>query len=77
VTASIPVWIGFNLLVLAMLALDLGVFHRESHVINIKESLIWSAIWVIVALLFNVGVYYWFGPQKALQFLPVISLNER
>jgi tellurite resistance protein TerC len=61
-------WIGFNIFVIAMLALDLGVFHRKSHVIKIKEALIWSAVWISLALLFNVGLYFWFGTEKALNF---------
>jgi tellurite resistance protein TerC len=62
------VWISFNILVLAMLALDLGLFHRKDHRISVKEGLVWSAIWILVALVFNVGVYFWKGPQAGLQF---------
>ncbi len=61
-------WIGFNILVLLMLAIDLGVFHRKDHEISIKEGLIWSAIWIVVALIFNVGVYFWRGSEVALEF---------
>jgi len=63
------VWVGFNLFVLAMLALDLGVFHRRSHEVTIKEALIWTGVWITLALLFNLGVYYWYGAQPALEFL--------
>ena len=63
------IWIGFNLFVLFMLALDLGVFHRKSHEVSIREAMIWSVVWVTMALLFNAGVYYFAGPQKALEFL--------
>jgi tellurite resistance protein TerC len=68
---SVPVWawIGFGLFVLAMLALDLGVFHRESHEVKVKESMIWSGVWITLALLFNLGLYYLRGPQPALEFL--------
>jgi tellurite resistance protein TerC len=52
-----------------MLVLDLGVFHRRAHTIKIKEALIWSGVWVSLALLFNIGVYFWKGPKEALQFL--------
>jgi tellurite resistance protein TerC len=69
VSSQIPLWIAFNIFVLAMLALDLGVFHRKAHVINIKEALIWSAIWIFMALLFNLGVYLWWGRRVALEFL--------
>ena len=54
-------WIGFLAFVIAMLALDLGVFHREAHVIERKEALIWSAIWIGMALLFNAGIYFFMG----------------
>lgn len=59
---------AFNIFVLVMLALDLGVFHRKAHVIKIKEALIWSAAWITLALLFNLGVYFWRGPETALEF---------
>jgi tellurite resistance protein TerC len=57
---SLWVWGGFLGFVLAMLALDLGVFHRHAHVVKIKEALVWSSIWIALALLFNLGIYvYW------------------
>jgi tellurite resistance protein TerC len=62
-------WVFFNLLVLLLLALDLGVFHRSPHEVSVKESLIWSAIWIVVALVFNLGVYLVMGPKPALEFL--------
>ncbi|MCS6816300.1 MAG: TerC family protein [Blastocatellia bacterium] len=62
-------WIAFNLFVIAMLALDLGVFHRRAHVIELKEALGWSAFWIVLAVLFNIGVYFWFGRVSALEFL--------
>lgn len=67
-TNKFVLWGGFNLLVLAMLALDLGVFHRKDHKISIKEGLVWSLIWIIVALVFNVFVYFWRGYDTGLQF---------
>ena len=73
---SLFLWIGFNLFVLGMLALDLGVFHRKAHVIKIKEALAWSAFWIALALLFNVGVYFWRGPQTALEFLTGYLLEK-
>ena len=63
------VWAGFLLFVLLMLALDLGVFHRHSHEVKIREALIWSAVWISLALLFNVGVYFFMGKEKAIEFL--------
>lgn len=57
---------GFLAFVLLMLALDLGVFHRSAHEVSIKEATAWSVVWVTLALLFNVGIYYyaaWKFPQ--------------
>ncbi|MFC1475369.1 TerC family protein [Candidatus Zixiibacteriota bacterium] len=65
---KIFLWTAFNILVLAMLALDLGVFHRKAHTVSIKEALWWTLVWTVVTLLFNVGVYYWRGTEIALQF---------
>jgi tellurite resistance protein TerC len=66
---GIWLWIGFNIFVLAMLALDLGVFHRDDHEIKVKEALVWSGIWILVAAAFNVGVFLYAGTQKGLEFL--------
>jgi tellurite resistance protein TerC len=65
----ILLWVGFNLFVLFMLALDLGVFHRNSHEVKIKEALIWSAVWIGLALVFNAGIWYYMGEVKAVEFL--------
>jgi tellurite resistance protein TerC len=51
-----------------MLILDLGVFHRKSHVISIREAMIWSLVWVSLAMAFNLIIYYWQGKQQALEF---------
>jgi len=61
-------WILFNVFVLMMLALDLGVFHRNSHVVSTKEALTWTIVWVTLALIFNGILYYWKGQQQALEF---------
>ena len=66
---QIWVWVGFNVFVLAMLALDLGVFHREAHEVSLKEAAAWSALWVTLALIFNYGIYHFLGPQAGLEFL--------
>lgn len=66
---DIYVWVGFLLFVFVMLALDLGVFHRKSHEVKIKEALIWTAIWISIAMLFNYGIYVYMGEEKALEFL--------
>jgi len=62
-------WIGFTVFVLGMLALDLGVFHRDAHQLRVREALGWTAVWISLALLFNLGVYFWFGSELALEFL--------
>ena len=67
-TDNFWLWAGFNLFVLLMLALDLGVFHRKAHVVTFKESMAWTVVWVTLALLFNLGVYHYMGPQRGLEF---------
>lgn len=66
---TILLWVGFNIFVLAMLAVDLGVFHKEAHEVSIKEAAIWSAVWITLALIFNYGIYYFMGSQAGLEFL--------
>lgn len=66
---DLTIWLGFVVFVILMLALDLGVFHRKSHEVKIKEALIWSAVWIALALVFNYGVYLYMGKEKALEFL--------
>jgi tellurite resistance protein TerC len=61
-------WIGFLVFVLAMLALDLGVFHRQAHVVKVKEALGWSLAWIFLAACFGGLVYYSFGSERALEF---------
>lgn len=61
-------WISFNVFVLFMLALDLGVFHRKSKEVKIKEALLWTCLWISLAFIFNVLVYYQFGEEKAFEF---------
>src|SRR6185295_8382853 len=57
---TIWLWIGFNLFVLCMLALDLGVFHRNAHKVSIKEATVWSVVWITLAMVFNLGLYlFW------------------
>lgn len=66
---SIWFWLIFGGVVIVMLAIDLGVFHREPHVISIKESLIWTGVWIGTALLFNLVILLIEGPSPALEFL--------
>ena len=62
-------WIGFTVFVLAMLALDLGVFHRKAHAVGHREALIWTMVWVSLAISFNVWIFLQFGSQHGLEFL--------
>jgi len=62
-------WIAFNVFVLGVLALDLGIFHRQAHTVSIKEASIWSVIWITLAMIFNLGIYFAWGEEKAFEFL--------
>jgi tellurite resistance protein TerC len=66
---SPELWAGLVLFVLGMLALDLGVFHRKAHAVGFREALVWSSAWVAMALLFNAGVWWVYGPERGLEFL--------
>jgi tellurite resistance protein TerC len=62
-------WIGFNLFVIVMLALDLGVFHKHTHKVPVREAVIWTAVWVTLAMIFMGFIYFDLGKIKALEFL--------
>jgi tellurite resistance protein TerC len=62
-------WIGFNVVVLAILALDLGVLHRRSEKVSLKEAAIWSGVWVALSLCFALAVYRTMGRESGLEFL--------
>jgi len=62
-------WILFNLFVVAMLALDLGVFHRRAHEVRFREALAWSAMWILLAATFAAIIYFWHGRVPALEFV--------
>lgn len=68
-STDISIWIGFNLFVILMLVFDLYIFHRDAHVVGYKEALIWSAVWIALALLFCLGIYFTRGSESALNFL--------
>ena len=69
-------WVAFAVIVVVLLVLDLKVFHRKSRVITLKESLLWTAFWVALALLFNLGIYLWRGHGPALEFLTCYLIEE-
>ena len=62
-------WAAFNGFILAMLALDLGVFNRTAHVIRASEALIWTSVWITLALLFGAWLWTSAGPQSAVEYL--------
>ena len=61
-------WVLFNLFVLAMLAVDLWVFHRPGHTVRFREALVWSIGWVLLAIAFAALVYFSHGRQTAVEF---------
>lgn len=68
-TNEILLFVLFNVFILLLLALDLGVFHRKAHTVTIKEAVIWSIVWIVLAFVFNAGVFYFSGQQAGLEFL--------
>lgn len=75
-SSQVLMWVGFNVFVLAMLILDLKVFHRRAHVVSVKESLLWTGFWISLSLLFNLGIYFWRGDDVALQFLTAYLIEK-
>ena len=61
-------WVLFNLFVLAMLAVDLWVFHRPGHTVTFREAVIWSVSWIVLAMVFAGLVYFWHGRETAVEF---------
>ena len=66
---TVVFWIIFGVVVGACIAIDLLVFHREAHEVRFYEALSWAITWIVLALLFNVGVYFWHGKPRAIEFL--------
>jgi tellurite resistance protein TerC len=62
-------WTGFNLFIFIMLALDLGVFHKKNKKVPVREAVIWTLVWITLALIFNIIIYFNLGRTKALEFL--------
>lgn len=65
---SLTVWIVFNVFIISMLVVDLMVFNRKPHEISIKESLIWTGIWIALAIVFGIGLYVYVNPDTALDY---------
>src|SRR5262245_38687123 len=73
---QIWLWVGFNLFVLLMLAIDLGVFHRKAHEVSVREAAMWITVWVSLAMVFAAGVWNFMGRDKALEFLTGYLIEE-
>ncbi|MEA4982074.1 MAG: TerC family protein [Paludibacter sp.] len=73
---SIGFWIGFIVFIVIMLALDLFVFHKKDTVVNVKEALLWSAFWIGLALVFNLGIYIFYDHTKAIEFFTAYVLEK-
>ncbi len=69
-------WLGFGLTVCVMLALDLGVFHKNPHAITMREAASWSAVWIALSLVFNLFVWHSLGTQPALEFLTAYLVEK-
>ena len=69
-------WVGFIVFVFIMLLLDLGVFHKKDTVVKVKEAILWSLFWISLALIFNVGVYYFIDHTKAIEFFTGYLLEK-
>ena len=69
-------WIGFLIFVIIMLMLDLGVFHKKNTEVHMKEALLWSGFWILLALAFNGGVYHFAGKEKAVEFFTAYILEK-
>jgi tellurite resistance protein TerC len=67
--SQVFLWVVFNVFVLGILAVDLLVLHRKAHTVSLREALAWSCVWVSLALAFGVGIYFFQGGEKALEFL--------
>jgi tellurite resistance protein TerC len=69
-------WGGFAVFVVSVLTLDLGVFHRKAHAVSLREAAAWTGVWVSLAAVFGLGVWWWLGPTKALEFATGYLIEE-
>ena len=76
-------WVAFLLLVIGMLALDLGVFHKEDKIISVKEAFLWTGIWISVSLIFSIGIFFIYhyqdaalGAEKVLEYLTAYVVEK-
>ncbi|OPY28552.1 MAG: Integral membrane protein TerC family protein [Methanomassiliicoccales archaeon PtaU1.Bin030] len=69
-------WGGFFALIAAMLFIDLGLVHRKSHVVRMREALIMSSFWIALAAVFNIGIWLWMGSDLALEFTAAYIMEK-
>jgi len=62
-------WTAFTLLIVVMLTIDLGVVHRKAHVVGVREALLWTVIWILLALAFGAAIFVFAGAEKGVQYL--------
>jgi tellurite resistance protein TerC len=67
-TDNLWLWIAFGVIIITLLVIDLGVVNRKAHTITTRQAAIWTGVWISLALLFNLAIYFWRGPQTALEF---------
>jgi tellurite resistance protein TerC len=67
-TDNLWLWVAFGAIIVILLVLDLGVFNRKSHTISTRQAAIWTGVWISLALLFNLAIYFWRGPDTALEY---------
>ena len=75
-THTVIEWVLFNVFIVFLVALDMGVFSRKSHVIHVREAMIRSAVWIALALMFALFVFAWKGHQPALHFVTGYIIEE-
>lgn len=75
-SVQMMMWLGFAAVIAIMFALDLGIFNRKSHEIRFREALVWTLVWVSLALAFAAGIYVYLGSAKALEFLTGYVIEE-
>ena len=74
--ASPGLWLGFAVLVVAILAIDLGIFNRKAHVVKPREALVWTGIWVALSLAFNGFIWLRFGSDAAEEFITGYAIEK-
>lgn len=76
IEVSATFWIGFLILVLFLLSLDMFVFHKKGERVKVKKALWLSLFWISLALIFNVGIYFVFGKESAIEFFTAYLIEE-